>query len=66
MRELQNGDANLSILTQGYYLPTLHKFVNERREINPVNAGPFAENPLELHNDDFTVPSEYICQHKIR
>lgn len=66
IRGLQNGVPNLSDLTQGYPLNTLNKHLGFKISINPTYNGPFADNPLETHNDDFHVPPEYIIQHKIK
>lgn len=65
IKGLQSGVPNLSVMNQGFPLPTLNKHLGFQHKLNETNAGPFAENPIETHNEDFHVPPEYILQHKI-
>ncbi|XP_060858400.1 CCR4-NOT transcription complex subunit 2-like isoform X3 [Metopolophium dirhodum] len=59
-------DPKLVALTFGQDLTSLGMNLNSPENIYPTFAGPFENSPLEPHNIEFDVPSEYKIHHKIK
>jgi len=53
-------------LTLGQDLTSLGMNLNSPGNIYPTFAGPFENFPLEPHNIEYDVPSEYKINHKIK
>jgi len=59
-------DPKLVELTFGHDLTNFGMNLSSPENIYPTFAGPFANYPLEPHNIEFDVPSEYKINHKIK
>lgn len=59
-------DPKLVELSFGHDLTSLGMNLSSPENICPKFGGPFENYPLEPHNIEFDVPSEYKIHHKIK